>query len=85
MRGQRAATGPSTTPATGRWECDSGDNNGPGQLCNAMCKVNVRDGDKSPKEQRDDGNNAPGVTAARPAACRGLPVTRSSTRWEGLR
>src|SRR5690606_4294743 len=41
----------------GTEECDNGADNGPGAVCNAMCLANVcGDGDKSPDEQCDDGN-----------------------------
>ena len=49
-------------------ECDDGENNGPGQACNADCQLNVcGDGDPGPDEGCDDGDaNALALGACAP-------------------
>jgi cysteine-rich repeat protein len=48
-------------------ECDEGDGNGPGRLCNAMCRLNIcGDGDLSPAEQCDDGADNSDMGSCKP-------------------
>ena len=52
--------------------CDDGENNGPGQDCNAECQLNVcGDGDRGPSEGCDDGDaNAVALGACAPDCSR---------------
>ncbi|MEM7159696.1 MAG: DUF1554 domain-containing protein [Myxococcota bacterium] len=65
--------------------CDDGENNGPGQACNANCELNVcGDGDPGPAEGCDEGNaNALALGACAPD-CSGVIEERHITFGNAL-